>query len=46
MFWYENFVAKVIEAYKTDTRVSFHEINGEQTIEEVHGELISKVFHS
>lgn len=46
MFWYENFVAKVIEAYKTDRRVSFHEVNGEQTIEEVHRELLSKVFEN
>lgn len=43
MYWFENHIAKVIDAYKIDERAHFHEINGEQTIEEVHKEIISKL---
>ncbi|HYC34449.1 MAG TPA: nucleoside monophosphate kinase [Candidatus Paceibacterota bacterium] len=43
MYWFEKFVASVIEAYKTDAHVKFFEINGEQPIEDVHKEIVSKL---
>jgi adenylate kinase family enzyme len=33
----------VVEYYKTNPSDKFVNINGEQTIEEVHGEIISKL---
>lgn len=39
MYWFENHIAKVVDAYKTDGRVHFHEINGDQTINAVHEDI-------
>ena len=37
-------VVPTIEYFKTDPNYKFYEINGEQSIEEVHREIIGKVF--
>ncbi|MEK7182499.1 MAG: nucleoside monophosphate kinase [Patescibacteria group bacterium] len=42
--WYEKEVVPTIEYFKTDPNYKFYEINGEQSIEEVHREIIGKVF--
>ena len=42
--WFESDVKPTIEFFKDNLDYSFHNINGEQTIEEVHHEIISKVF--
>ena len=44
MYWFDKHVASVVEAYRADSKVSFFEINGEQSIEDVHKEIVSKVF--
>lgn len=38
--WFENEVMSVVDFYKNNSRYNFHEINGEQTIEEVHLEIM------
>lgn len=43
VYWFEKYVAPVVEAYRADEKVSFFEINGEQSIEDVHKEIISKI---
>lgn len=42
--WYEKEVTPTIEYLKNDPNYRFHEINGEQSIEQVHGEIIKKIF--
>jgi len=42
--WYETEVAPVVEYYKDNPKYNFIDVNGEQTIEEVHKEIIEKVF--
>lgn len=42
--WYETDVVPAIKFYENNTDYNFIRINGEQTIEEVNLELISKVF--
>ena len=41
--WYDTDVEPVIEWYKNNPDYNFLDINGEQTIEEVHGEIMEKV---
>ncbi len=41
--WFEEFTLPVIEYFKTNDRYTVLEINGEQTIEEVHAEIINKL---
>jgi adenylate kinase family enzyme len=41
--WYERDVVPSIEYFKNNPKCNFIEINGEQTIEEVHKEIISKL---
>jgi len=42
--WYEKDVVPTIEYLKNDPNYKFHEINGEQSIEQVHKEIIRKIF--
>jgi len=42
--WYENDVAPTVEFFKNSSDYKFHDINGEQSIENVHNEIIKKVF--
>lgn len=42
--WYDADVAPVVEWYKNNAEYQFLDINGEQTVEEVHREIISKTF--
>lgn len=42
--WYEKEVTPTIEYLKTDPNYKFYEINGEQSIENVQKEIISKIF--
>lgn len=42
--WYERDVMPVVEYYRRDREYDFVEINGEQSIEAVHAEIISKIF--
>lgn len=42
--WYEKDVAPAIEQYAVDPSCNFIKINGEQTIEEVHADIIRAVF--
>ncbi|MFA5838644.1 MAG: nucleoside monophosphate kinase [Candidatus Paceibacterota bacterium] len=42
--WYEKEVTPTIEYLKNDPNYKFHEINGEQSIEGVHNEILAKVF--
>lgn len=42
--WYLRDVMPVVEKYKRDRDYDFYEINGELSIEEVHKEIISKIF--
>jgi len=42
--WYESDVLPVVEHYRRDRDYDFIEINGEQSIEAVHQEIITKVF--
>lgn len=41
--WFESNVVPVLEYFKINRKYNFFDINGEQTIEEVHGEIMSKV---
>lgn len=41
--WFETEVLPSIDVYKNDPRYEFVHVNGEQTVEEVHAELISKL---
>ncbi len=41
--WYEESVVPVIEKLKNNPFYKFIEINGEQTVEEVHAEIVSKI---
>ena len=43
MAYYEKYVVPAIEFYKKDTKHKFVEINGEQTIEKVHEDIVSAV---
>ncbi len=42
--WYKRDVMPVVEKYERDRDYDFFEINGELSIEDVHNEIISKVF--
>jgi adenylate kinase family enzyme len=44
MKWFEEDVIPSIEFFKNNENCEFMDINGEQTIEQVHEELIKKVF--
>ena len=41
--WYDANVAPTIEFFRNNPDYIIHEINGEQTIEEVHNEIVSKL---
>ncbi len=41
--WYEDTVVPVVEKLKNNTDYKFLEINGEQTVEAVHAEIVSKI---
>jgi len=41
--WYETEVAPVVEWYKNNDSYKFLDINGEQTVEEVHQEIMEKI---
>ncbi|MHB1316624.1 MAG: nucleoside monophosphate kinase [Minisyncoccota bacterium] len=41
--WFDNDVMPTVEYYKNNTDYDFFDINGEQTIEEVHGEMMKKL---
>jgi len=41
--WYETEVEPVVEWYKGNSEYNFLDINGEQTVEEVHQEIMSKL---
>ena len=43
MNWFETDVLPALEMYKNDPRYSFIHVNGNQTIEEVHKELVVKL---
>lgn len=43
MNWFETDVLPVLDAYIHDPRYSVLHVNGEQTIEEVHNELVEKI---
>lgn len=38
--WFETDVKPVIEYYKNSDKYDFHEVNGEQSIEDVHGDIV------
>lgn len=42
--WFDRDVLPAIELYRRDRDYDFFEINGEQSVEEVHKEIISKIF--
>lgn len=42
--WYEKEVVPTVEYFKTDPNYKFYEINGEQSIEGVHSQIIKKIF--
>lgn len=42
--WYESDVSPVVEHYRRDRDYDFIEIDGERNIEDVHREIISKIF--
>lgn len=42
--WYQRDVFPVVEYYKRDRDYDFYQIDGERSIEDVHREIISKVF--
>jgi len=44
MAWFQKDVMPCIEFFKNDSNCDFYDINGEQTIEEVHKEIVKKVF--
>lgn len=41
--WFESNVVPVLEYFKINRKYNFFDINGEQTIEEVHREIMSKI---
>ncbi len=41
--WFDTDVVPTLDYFKNDSLYNFVEINGEQTIEEVHGEIIQKI---
>lgn len=41
--WYESEVKPAIDIYREDDYYQFHEINGEQSVEEVHQELMGSL---
>lgn len=41
--WFREEVSETVEEFKKDERYKFIEINGEQTVEEVHKEIIEKI---
>lgn len=43
MEWFSNDVIPCIEMYMSDPRYAYIRVNGEQTIEEVHNEIIEKI---
>ena len=45
MDWYDIEVSRSINFFETDSNCECIDVNGEQTIEQVHEELIKKVFH-
>lgn len=45
MNWFEKDIMPSIEFYKNNPHCEFIEINGEQTIEEVHNEILEKAFY-
>ena len=45
MAWFEADVMPCINFFKNNKNCDFIDVNGEQTIEQVHAELISKVFN-
>lgn len=45
MNWFDEDVMPCIEYFKNNKNCEFIDVNGEQTIEEVHGELVKKVFN-
>lgn len=44
MNWFDKEVAPVIDFFRNDPTYRFIDVNGEQTIEEVHQEILDKVF--
>ena len=42
--WYDRDVKPAIEMYRRDRDYDFIEINGEQTVESVHRDIIANVF--
>ena len=44
MEWYEKEVMQSINFFKANPACDFIDVNGEQSIEEVHAEILSKVF--
>ena len=44
MDWFDTNVTASIEYFKNNKNCEFIDVNGEQTIEEVHAEVIKKVF--
>jgi len=44
MDWFDTNVSASIEYFKNNKNCDFIDVNGEQTIEEVHAELVKKVF--
>ena len=45
MNWFENDVIPCIDFFKNDKECEVFSINGEQTVEEVHAEIMKKVFN-
>ncbi|HCC06497.1 TPA: hypothetical protein DEP94_04065 [Candidatus Nomurabacteria bacterium] len=43
MKWFQDDVIPCVDLYEKDSSVSFIRVNGEQTVEQVHAELISKL---
>lgn len=43
--WFESEVAPALDWFRTNSHYRVLEINGEQTVEEVHGEIVNKVFN-
>ncbi len=42
--WFDEKVMPTVEFYRTNPEYDFYEINGEQSVEDTHNELIKKVF--
>lgn len=45
MEWFEQNVIPTVEFFKKNSKYDFFDINGEQPIEGVHQEIVTKVFH-